>query len=119
MLVKLEPRTLTRIPACLATPSSRMRNTRTSPGLAVLTSSSLTRCRQAAASSVSDPVALPPVRRVGRHGFWLRAVQLAPDAPDRPQAIRAPALNAGLVVIGRAEPAARRGNDLFACDHVA
>ena len=40
-----------------------------------------------------------------------RVRELAPDAADQPEAVAADALDARLVVVGRAEPAARGGDD--------
>ena len=54
---------------------------------------------------------LAPVAAVGRQRQRLGAVELAPDAAHQPEAVAADALDARLVVVGRAEPAARGGDD--------
>lgn len=55
---------------------------------------------------------LAPVAAVGRDRERLGADNLAPDAPGEPEAIAADALEARLVVIGRAEPGSGGGDDL-------
>src|SRR6185295_4787 len=49
---------------------------------------------------------LGPVTGVGGERLRLRAIELAPDAADEADAVGADALEAGLVVVGRAEPGA-------------
>src|SRR5690606_6687115 len=48
---------------------------------------------------------------VGRDRERLRTDDLAPDPASESKAVAADALQAGLVVVRRAEPAARNGND--------
>lgn len=54
---------------------------------------------------------LGPVRRIGRHGLRLRAVNRAPDAADQAETVATGAAPAGLVAIGRADPGARLADD--------
>ncbi len=54
---------------------------------------------------------LAPVAAVGRDRERLGADDLAPDAPRQPEAVAADAAQAGLVVVRRAEPGARDGDD--------
>ena len=58
-----------------------------------------------------------PVLRIGRHRLGLGSIKLAPGPCDQPKAVGAHTLQARLMVIGRAEPAARRLNDSFALGH--
>jgi hypothetical protein len=54
---------------------------------------------------------LAPVPAVGRDGKRLVADNLAPDAARQAKAIAADPAQAGLIVVGRAEPAAGGGDD--------
>ena len=54
---------------------------------------------------------LAPVAAVGRDRHRLGSVELAPDPADQAEAVAADAADARLVVVGRAEPDARRGDD--------
>ena len=65
----------------------------------------------------ADDAAMPTLARGNHSATGLGTVQLAPDAPDQAEAIRAHAFQARLVVIGRAKPASRCSNDGFACNH--
>src|SRR5690606_15782905 len=51
---------------------------------------------------------LAPVAAVGRDRERLRTDEFAPDAAGEAEAVAADAAQAGLVVIGRAEPGSRR-----------
>ena len=59
-------------------------------------------------------MAFGPVARVGGERLRLGAVELAPDAADEADAVGADAADAGLVVVGRAEPGAGEGDDVGA-----
>jgi hypothetical protein len=54
---------------------------------------------------------LTPVPAVGRDRERLIAHHLAPDATGEAEAIATDPAQAGLIVVGRTEPAARGGND--------
>jgi hypothetical protein len=56
---------------------------------------------------------LAPVAAVGRDRHRLGPVELAPDPAHEAEAVAADAADARLVVVGRAEPAARRGDHLL------
>jgi hypothetical protein len=58
-----------------------------------------------------------PVARIGRDRLDHRAAQLPENADEQSQAIAADAFQRALVAIGRAEPAARRRDDLGARRH--
>ena len=70
------------------------------------------RWRRAASSSVSRPLRLGPVARVGGGRLGLRAVELAIDAAHQADAVGADAARARLVVVGRADPGAGEGDDV-------
>ena len=57
--------------------------------------------------------ALGPARGVRRRRLGLGAHHVAPDTAQKPEAVAADALERGLMAIGRADPAARRGDDVF------
>jgi hypothetical protein len=58
-----------------------------------------------------DAADLSPIAGIGRHLERLRAYHLAPDAAYQAEAVAARAATACLIMIGRAQPAACRGDN--------
>ena len=98
------------MPQCLATAPARIRNRISAPGTSSVGGSSII----TAAGGLGERLAragLAPVAAVGRDRHRLGSVEVAPDPADEAEAVAADAADARLVVVGRAEPTARRGDD--------
>ena len=98
------------MPQCLATAPVRIRNRISAPGASSVTGD-LEHHRPRRLGQRLARAGLAPVAAVGRDRHRLGAVELAPDPADQPEAVAADAPEARLVVVGRAEPAARGGDD--------
>ena len=63
------------------------------------------------------PGDVAPIAGIGRQRLRLIAEKLAPQPADQPKAVTANTFETRLMVIGRADPAAGRGNNLLARGH--
>ncbi len=101
---------------CLASVWRRQRKTSTSPGCGVKRRD----LDEVAAGGLEQGLAAAafrPVARVGGERLRFAVMELAPDAADEADAIGADALEARLMVVGRAEPFAGEGDDAGAGVH--
>ena len=68
------------------------------------------------ARELFDPAGFRPVRAIGARRFGLWPDHLAPHAAHEAEAIASNPAQRGLMAIGRADPGARGGDDLRACE---
>ena len=98
------------MPQCLATAPARIRNRISAPGARSVDRDLQHHLPRRLGERLAG-AGLAPVAAVGRQRQRLGPIELAPDAAHQPEAVAADAPDARLVVVRRAEPAARGGDD--------